>query len=406
MKYRIKKTNECQRILTGEVSEQKLEDCFCEVFKEFQKHASLRGYRQGKAPISHIESVFGKEVEAEVVQSLVKELTVTCLKETGIWLATKPVVKELKVERGKRMTFKSEMECFPQFQLKKSLGMKITKPRTSVDEGEIDRTLQSLADSRAEYSKLEASRPVIGGDVVRCDIERDDNGSWKPFKKGAWLLVDVKGNEKQISEGLMGASEGESREISLENSGKYRVYVQEVGTRKSPPLDDALAALYKKKTITELREDIRRDMERFRDWQAKENMKEQIFERLIKDNPIPLPPSAVQQEKARLLDEMKAQHESGSTEDNDKRVEERAEREIRLYLILERLTKDLKPETSAEEVEKEVLKLRNSPRSAQDADESSAEDIESRVIQRLKREKAVQVLLDKAVIEEAKEEKS
>ena len=105
-----------------------------------------------------------------------------------------------------------------------------------------------------------------------------------------------------------------------------------------------------------------------------------------------------------IPEEMREEAAKDGNPELDRKLEERAEQEIRLYLVLEKLAQELKTEPSREEVEAELERFmkRESPSGREEED--SRQEIEDRVIQRLKREKAVQLLLDKSIIEEKEEE--
>ena len=73
MRSNLKKLKDCKVMLEVEVEPELVENRLQSILREFQKSATLPGFRGGKAPLDLIEKKFIKEAEEEVLKTLIPE---------------------------------------------------------------------------------------------------------------------------------------------------------------------------------------------------------------------------------------------------------------------------------------------------------------------------------------------
>src|SRR3989338_1371545 len=164
MKSNLKKVKDCKVKLFVEVEAKLVEDRFQTVLKDFQKQASLPGFREGKAPFDLIEKKFLKEAEEEVLKSLIPEAYHQSVVTHKLSPVTLPSISDVKLERGKNLTFAAEFERSPDFSLRNYKGLKIKKLSGEVSPEEVEKAVVSLLDSRAELLPILEPRAVQKGD--------------------------------------------------------------------------------------------------------------------------------------------------------------------------------------------------------------------------------------------------
>lgn len=150
MKSNLKKLKDCKVLLEVEVEPELVESRFQSVLKEFQKSAALPGFREGKAPLDLVEKKFMKEAEEEVLKSLVPEAYHSSVATHKVAPVTLPSISEIKLQRGKKLTFQAEFEKAPEVGLKNYKGLKIKKVSIEVKTDEAENALQLLLKSRGE----------------------------------------------------------------------------------------------------------------------------------------------------------------------------------------------------------------------------------------------------------------
>ncbi len=168
MKFQLKKLKDCKHALKIEVDEKRLGERYEEVYREFQKKAKLKGFREGKAPIDMVKTTFRAEAEEEVVKSLVGEAYHEALRESKLTPVGSPDIKDLKLE--KKLTFTAEFENVPLFNLKNYKGIRLEKPAVAVADDEVQKSLERLRETRATIEPIAILRPVQEGDGIRCDV--------------------------------------------------------------------------------------------------------------------------------------------------------------------------------------------------------------------------------------------
>lgn len=412
MKFQLKKIKDCRHSLKVEVEPARIEARFDEVLKEFQKKATLKGFREGKAPLDLVKATFAKEADEEVVKSLVGETYYACVRESKITPVGLPDIKDLKMERGKRLSFTAEFDGVSDFSVRSYRGIKLVRKKEAVTDADLDKTLAGLRETRAELEAVALIRPVQEGDVVRCDVEVHKEGAYKPAQRGVLIAVDRSRTHADLCGQITGVQVDETREITADFSEEekaqgligrkplYRLTVREIQTKKLPAADDAFAATFGKTTIDELKTEIRRDMELMRQHESDERLRSEIYEILLKANDIVVPESLVLRQRDRLL-EQAGMSASANGERQvaaiDAEALDKARKQVKLYFILEKIADAERIEPADEEVQEEIR--RQAERSGQSADEVR-EMYEEDIYQNLRHAKTTDHLLSHANVRE------
>ena len=345
MKASIKKISDCKMRMAVEVGADRVETCFQEVIRDFQKSARLPGFREGRAPFDLIEKRFSKEAEEEVVKTLIPEAYRQSVATHRLSPVSLPAVSAVKIERGKPLTFTAEFEKRPEFSLKGYKGIKIRKPAIEVTPEDVEKGLASLADAKAEFLPLRIPRAVEKGDWVTADIEIREGQGYAPGKKGALLYVE-QSQADDFCDKVLGAQAGEAREICVGGMPRYKVWIRGIHEKKLPPVDDALAGKFGKTTADELREAVRKDIEAYKKNACRDRMKEELYGKLLNLVSFAVPEGLVEKQKERLLEDAERRSANGAVSAADfenekegisKEARRKAEEQVRLYFILRKV---------------------------------------------------------------------
>ncbi len=415
MKFQLKKIKDCRHSLKVEVDSARIEARFEEVLKEFQKKAKIKGFREGKVPLDIVKTTFAKEADEEVVKSLIGETYYACVRESRITPVGMPDIKDLKLERGKRLSFTAEFEGVPDFSVRNYKGVRVNRRKEAVSDADIEKALASLRESRSELEPVALIRPVMEGDVVRCDVEVHKEGSYAPAQKGVLIAVDRQRTHADLCDQILGVQIDETRDITAEFSEEekaqglvgrkpvYRLTVRGIQTKKLPELDDAFASGFGKANMDELKAEIRRDMETMRREEADERLKNEIYETLLKSNGFEVPESLVVRQKERLLEQSGIAPSSNGHDKPPAAVAveaeamEKAAKQIRLYFILEKIADAERIEPSEAEVEE---RLRLLAERAKQSVEEVREMYEEDVYQNLRHARTTDFLVKHANVKE------
>ena len=391
-----------------------VENRFQDVFRDFQKAASLPGFRAGKAPVEMIEKKFIKEAHEEVLKSLVPEAYHRSVVTQKLSPVSLPAISDIQMERGKKLSFSAEFENAPEFSLKNYKGIKLNKPSMEVSSEEVEKGMDSLLDSRAELVEVAVARPVAKGDFVVADIELWKDGAYIPGRKGVLLFVESH-EADDFFEKIVGAQIGDVREVltdATEEDKKqglvgrklaYKIWTRSLKEKKLPVLDDEFAKSFGKESVKALKKAVQKDIASYKKNDSFEKMKHQLLDKLLSLADFTLPQGILEKQKEKLIAQAKKQYEHIESM-NGKMEEEavsKAKEQVKLYFILQKVAELEAIDADELEVEKRLQALADeSKRSLEEARRVFEDDLR----ESMKESRTVDFLLANAKLEEEKTE--
>lgn len=336
MKSTIEKVSSLQRRLNIEVPAQIVSNTFEQMFKGIQKQANIKGFRQGKAPLTTIKSLYGDRVKQDVVQELVQKHYFEALKEHELDPISYPDFEFDQPLEGKDFSFSANFEVKPEVPLKKYEGLEIDKEKLEIDDSKISEVLENIRSSRAEMVDVLEDRAAQNGDVAVIDFEGFVDG--KPLENGAGKSHNLELGAKQFiegfEEGVVGMKVGETKNLSLKFPEQYhaadiagkpvdfKVTLTALKKKVLPELNDEFVSQMmaqgggsEKHTLETLKATIRADLEQTETKRIEGDLKNRLLKALVALNPVEVPPSMLTEQKQALKDDMKKRmQEQGMSE--------------------------------------------------------------------------------------------
>ena len=343
MKAHLKRLKDCKVQMSVEVEAERAEDRYREVIRGFQRAARLPGFREGKAPVELIEQRFKDDARAEVLKSLIPEVYHQSIQAQKVSPVSLPKISDIRYERGKKLLFNAEFEESPKVSLKNYKGITLKREPSEVTNEELEKGIRSLLESRATFEPVLEVRPVRQGDFIVADIELWRDNAYAPGRNGVLLLVEP-GNGDDFFEKVVGSNVDESREIVRQGKPYTRLRVRGIRSKQVPLLDDAFAKGLGKESVDEVRMAVRKELAGHKHAQSIENMKQQLFQKLLKPNAFSLPEGLVERQKERLLERAREHLAEGGAADLAEDVEARAKDQVKLYFILQKVAEQEKIE--------------------------------------------------------------
>ncbi|MGA2759768.1 MAG: trigger factor [Candidatus Cybelea sp.] len=322
-------------------------------FRKLVRVVRLPGFRQGKVPRKIFEQAYGSEtVTNQAVEDIVPEAYAKAVREHDLDPVDRPKLEVLEETEGRPTRLKATVEVRPTIELRPYKGVSVSGPVVEVTEDDVERSLQSLAKERALL--VPVSRAAQLGDVATIDYEGTIDGV--PFEGGQAAGQTVELSEGRFVPGfvagIVGMSPGESKNVELRFpddypseavAGKPAVFAVNLHDLKEfelPPLDDELAkAVSSNQTLEELRADLHRRLTAVAAGRARRVIGNTILERLLAEHDVALPPSMVEGEIDRIMED--AASASGGKTEAEPRESYRAEAESRVKttLLIEQIAK-------------------------------------------------------------------
>jgi trigger factor len=321
-----------------------------------------------------LQGVYGDEVKGQVLTRLVEQSLGEVFKERGLKVISEPEVEADALEEGRDFAFSATVEVKPEVEAKNYRGLELKKARLSVDDDQVERTLQRVRDAHAQWVPVEDRRVVQRGDFLTLDFFGSIDGKPLPGGKSENYALEVGGVNTlpDFEEALIGLTKDTEHTISVpypadyfnkELAGKvaqFSVTVREIKNKVLPPLDDEFA---KDRgdcaTLEELKQKIRSQLEaELREFQTGE-LKEQLMDCLVEAHSFDVPPSMIDHQVRYLLERhqksrQRAQSGEPSTEELRNELRPHAQRQVKATLILEKIAQLEKVEVSDAEVQKRV----------------------------------------------------
>jgi trigger factor len=358
MKVDIDELSPVQRKVRVELPAETVAGEFSRAYKNLGRRVRVRGFRTGKIPRTVLQGIYGDEVKGEVRSHLVEESLAEIVKERGLQIVSRPELETNDLHEMESFSFSAVFEVKPQFEVKDYVGIEVEKPRISVTEAQVDEALHRLQENHARLEPVEGREFVEKGDFVTLDFEGTLEG--KPFAggKGDNYVLEVGAGQAlaQFDEAVVGLKLGDRKTVSVnypenypnkEIAGKvvqFSLIAQEIKRKVLPPLDDDFAKDHGEcASLEELKNRLRQRLEEELARLQTDELKEQLVGRLIERHSFSIPQSMVERQTRYLMERYQSQ--TGATRDEQnapleeirKTLEERALRQVRATLLMEKI---------------------------------------------------------------------
>lgn len=348
-------------------------------FGKLQKNARVKGFRPGKVPRNVLQQLYGKQIRNEVVATLLEEGLIEAVQKHNLAIVSSPEVSSLPtIIDGAPLSFKAKLEVRPTIDDIDTTGIQLIKPNAAVPDSAVDAELERLRERHAEIVTPDPMRPAKAGDLVTIDYTVEVDAEEMPDMAATERVVELGADRllPEFEQGLLGKQPGDDAEVRIaygddvtkeELRGKralFRVKVKEVREKVLPALDDELAKeLGEHETLEELRKKTREELEKGAAQRAEAALREQVIEKLIEKNPIPVPPSLVAQtdqsmrQELAMFMQMTGQPPQPLDEETEKTLRERAEKKVRAAILMGELARQKELRVTPEEVEAKLAEI-------------------------------------------------
>jgi trigger factor len=321
----------CKKRLKIEVPANRVKQAYDKTADEMQKYARIPGFRPGNAPRAVVLKKFHKEIESEAQRTLVPEAYQEAIAEKKLRVVSQPEIEDLKYQAGLSLSFSTLVELVPDFKLPEYKGLVIKKQETEVTDEDVEKTLKSLADQRANFADA-PERPLEMDDFAVISytgkledkplVELVPDAKNLAHNPNFWLWMKTDGFLPKFAEQLVGLKKGETRTVEVEFpadfpqasvAGKkvqYDVELKEIKVKNAPPIDDAFAQDVAKMDLATLKTRVRENMEQEKKGAANNAARTEIIQKLIASVEFELPPSAVDEETHATVYDIVAENQS------------------------------------------------------------------------------------------------
>lgn len=398
-----------------------------DAYNKMKGRITLPGFRKGKAPKAMIEKYYGDEVFYEDAFEIVYPQAVqSALDEAKLTLVDTPTDVDIKTIGKDGADFTLKVTVKPEVEINDYKGLKATKPSLEVKEEEIDDQIRSMRERGARF--VDASdREIKDGDIAVIDFDGYVDG--KQFEGGKAenyeLTIGSGSFIPGFEEQLIGHKNGDEFDVNVKFPDEYaealagkdavfKIKVNGIKEKQLPDLDDDFAKdVSEFDTVDELRADLRKQIAESKLEQSEHSVEDQIFDQLTSLVKAEIPPVMIEHEIDDNINEFSYRLQSQGMDiksylrytgmemkDFRESVRDRAEKQVRLRLAIEKIAELENVEVLEEDIDKEYEKMAKEYGLEVDAVKKAvpADDLKATI----KSDKAVKVIKDAAEITEEK----
>jgi trigger factor len=335
--------------------------------KRIAKTAKMAGFRPGKVPMKMVAQMYGGEARSEAMGTAVEKAFGEAVRAQNLRIAGQPRVEPKQTEAKDKMEFTAVFEVYPEFQIADVSGKSVEKPVLTVNDDEVNKTIEVLRKQRTNY--VPASRAAEKGDRLTIDFTGRKDGAefdggkatdYPVFVGGGMMLPDFEA-------ALEGVTEGQEKTFDVKfpddyhakelagNLVQFTVNIKKIEQPQLPEVDAEFARALgvKDGDTAKMREEVKANLEREVAKRLRAKVKEQAMNVLIETNPIDVPQAMVQAEAQQMAENALNDLKQRNPQMKNMPVEaswftEQATKRVKLGLIVAELVKSkdllVKPE--------------------------------------------------------------
>ena len=366
------KANEVKLQFTVEA--EKFEEAIQSVYTKNARYFNIPGFRKGKAPFKMVEKAYGIEIFYE-----------DAFNEVAGEVYTKGLEENL--------IFTAVVQTKPEVTLGKYEGIELKKVEYNVSDEDIDHELSHIAEHNARLVTVE-DKPVEKSNITIIDFE-----GFIGMKTDEEKDIKVTFPEDYPSKDLAG------------KEATFKIKLHEIKKKELPEINDDFAKDASEfDTLADWKKSIREKQEKENTSRAKYETEEAAIEAVCKDAKVEIPSGMIETQidnmeqdiSSRLsyqgmnLDQYLQMIGKTKQEFRDEYKEE-AERQVKVNLVLEAVTKAAKIEVTDKEVEEKIKEMATAYGQKEEEVKNNPQ-LRNYVEGSLKSEKTVQYIVDKAKI--------
>lgn len=303
-----------QKALTMTIAAADLQKAYGEKLAKYAREMTFKGFRKGKAPIDFVTRQIGDYVREEVVYDTIDstfnaEVEKLAMEDRPLPYAKASIEGEDKLKDyklGEDLTVTIAYDVFPAVELGQYKGLELEVLDGQVTDADIDAEVESLREQNANIMNKEGEAKL--GDIATVDYaELDEAGvAIDATKRNDFTFtLGSSYNQYKIDDEVVGMKVGDQKTVDKSYGGdfsdeslrgrsvKLSITLTKLKERVLPEVDDDFAQDVKEeyKTVSDLREGIRKNLSESLENMQKDEKLDLVFSALRKSSKYTIPQS-------------------------------------------------------------------------------------------------------------------
>lgn len=345
--------------------------------------AKAPGFRPGKVPLKMVAAQYGYQIESEVLNDKVGRAFNDAANENNLRVAGFPNIVPKEEAAEGQLAFDATFEVYPEVAIGDLTAVEIETVQAEVSEAEIDKTIDILRKQRVHFhTKGEAGEHGDGGEPIAANGDRVtvdfvgsiDGVEFPGGKAEGYAFVLGEGRMlPEFEAATLGLKVGESKTFPLSfpedyhgkdvagKTASFTITLQKLEWAHLPEVDAEFAKSLgvADGDLAKMREDIKVNLQREVAGRVKARNKEAVMDALIKVAELDVPKTLIAQDSERLAEMTRQDMAQRGMNVKDvpfpaELFAEKAERRVRLGLILSQLVGDNNLQATPEQVKAQI----------------------------------------------------
>lgn len=409
MQVSIETTSGLERRLTVGVPAETVDTEVDSRLKQAMKNVRLPGFRPGKVPLKVMRQRFGASVRQEVLGEVMSRSFQEAVVKEQLKPAGNPTIEPRNVAAGADLEYVATFEVFPEVEVVDIKDFTVARPQAEVTEEDVERIIEVFRKQQGNWEEVD--RAAEEGDKVTIDFAGTRDG--ESFEGGTAEGSELElGSGRMIpgfEDGIVGMRAGEEKTLSLtfpedyhqeELQGaavEFKVTLHKIEALELAPLNEELFKAYGVEGDDEaaFRTEVAQNMERELKNAVSARVKQQVMDAVYDAyGDLDIPKSLITQEVDALRQQMFQQFGGAAGQDLDLKsllpddmFAERAERRVKLGLVLAELISHFELKADADAVRAAVDEIAATYQDPEEVvnwyygDQEQLSAIESRVLE-------------------------
>jgi trigger factor len=331
----------------------------------------VRGFRRGKAPRKVLVQIYGAAVRADVAKRLVDSKLQKALEGESVQPLTQPSVEPAELKAKQPFSFKARFEVRPEIEKVEWEGLEASRKSQVVTDEAVDAEIKKLQLQHATEEPVEGRAAKegdiaslvlsfeVGGKAEREELDKVEVGAGQilPFLDEALPGLEI-GATKEV----VGSFPDNHRMDKLRGKeSTFTIELKELKQRVLPEIDDELAKDCEHADLAAMKAALREQLGKKLEQEVAEDVARQLVAALCDKNPIPVPPSLVEQQtrmagrELQMIAQMTGQRMDDPALQARLRVD--SEVKVRAGLLMAEIAKEKKLEVNEDDLEKGYAEL-------------------------------------------------
>jgi trigger factor len=351
--------------------------------KQQAKTARAPGFRPGKVPLKMVAQQYGYQIESDVLNDKVGQAFAVAADEAQLRVAGMPKIEPKQDAPEGTVAFDATFEVYPEVTLPDLAAIEVETVKADVSDAEIDKTIDILRKQRVHYhTKGEAGEHGDGGEPVAANGDRVtvdfvgviDGVEFEGGKAEDYAFVLGEGRMlPEFEAATVGLKVGEAKTFPLAfpedyhgkdvagKTAEFTITLKKLEWAHLPAIDEEFAKSLgiDDGSVEKMRADIKLNLEREVNARVKARNKEAVMEALVTNTEMDVPKIMVEQDSQRLAEQTRQDMAQRGMDVNSlpfpaDLFAAKAERRVRLGLILSQVVADNNLQATQEQVKAQI----------------------------------------------------